>query len=506
MDEIVKRLLEDGVFVDHYYFDSDPRDCLSSDSHQPHLALQDLALRYPNHRLMIFSDGADLLNPISGMPHRWLELFTPWSERALFTPEDPVHWGFREWVLSSTGFLVLPANEVGLATFIETLHSGSISLPSGSQGLPSYPDVLQDQPTRWLEQYPPEPADMDNLCEELLRFLGDEGYFWLSACAVYPELHWELTLYLGNKLTDVYGHPLLTEERLLALARLPWLRHGSMPDWLRLRLIAALPKSQERDIRKILEKLLQTASQQSHTHDGFVLAIASKSPGLRWYSWPRLIPSFLRTSSTSGPLQDYVFVAFITGQKLTKLAVTVPTQLRRIIFRQGQKVLGVRPATALLMATIISFAAYTLVREQQPDISASQSRPGINFHIYFGPDSSEISADGMKTLDQIGEALTSEALTECCFRIEGHTDSAASASYNQQISQRRAQRVARYLVEKFSIDPERLTAVGLGESDPIATNQTEEGRRQNGRVTIVNLGYGAPQGNRINCDVPRLQR
>ena len=69
--------------------------------------------------------------------------------------------------------------------------------------------------------------------------------------------------------------------------------------------------------------------------------------------------------------------------------------------------------------------------------------------------------------------------------IEGHTDSNASDSYNLKLSQRRVDAVKQILIDKFGIESSRLNAIGYGESRPIATNATAEGRQQNRRVVAV---------------------
>lgn len=72
---------------------------------------------------------------------------------------------------------------------------------------------------------------------------------------------------------------------------------------------------------------------------------------------------------------------------------------------------------------------------------------------------------------------------ETHWKIEGHTDAVGSESYNMQLSRERANSVVQYLVDK-GVDRDRLELVPKGESDPIATNDTQEGRAMNRRVEI----------------------
>ncbi|MBI2800777.1 MAG: OmpA family protein [Gammaproteobacteria bacterium] len=68
--------------------------------------------------------------------------------------------------------------------------------------------------------------------------------------------------------------------------------------------------------------------------------------------------------------------------------------------------------------------------------------------------------------------------------VEGHTDSVGSDAYNQKLSERRAQAVVSYLTSK-GINAARLTSVGYGESRPVASNDTADGRAHNRRVDLV---------------------
>jgi outer membrane protein OmpA-like peptidoglycan-associated protein len=107
--------------------------------------------------------------------------------------------------------------------------------------------------------------------------------------------------------------------------------------------------------------------------------------------------------------------------------------------------------------------------------------------IQFAFNSAELRPEASIALDRLGKALTSPTLAPSCFQIKGHTDGVGSDSYNDRLSQRRAEAVRLYLTTHFSIEPERLDAVGLGKHQPIADNSTDEGRSKNRRVEIVNV-------------------
>jgi outer membrane protein OmpA-like peptidoglycan-associated protein len=86
-------------------------------------------------------------------------------------------------------------------------------------------------------------------------------------------------------------------------------------------------------------------------------------------------------------------------------------------------------------------------------------------------------------LTEVADALTKED-SESKIVVEGHTDSQGGASYNQDLSQRRAQSVRDYLVTR-GMASDRVTSEGFGLTRPIADNGSAEGRANNRRVEIV---------------------
>lgn len=95
----------------------------------------------------------------------------------------------------------------------------------------------------------------------------------------------------------------------------------------------------------------------------------------------------------------------------------------------------------------------------------------------------EISPIARNSLDQVAHALSEQPSTST-FQVEGYTDNSGSPQQNDQLAQERAKAVADHLVNS-GIDPSRIEVVSHGERDPVANNDTPEGRATNRRVEIV---------------------
>ena len=95
--------------------------------------------------------------------------------------------------------------------------------------------------------------------------------------------------------------------------------------------------------------------------------------------------------------------------------------------------------------------------------------------------SSKLAPNATRILGAIAETMRQSP--SFSIQINGHTDSVGAASYNRALSQKRAEAVRNYLIAT-GIEASRLKATGLGESNPIASNDTKEGRALNRRVEI----------------------
>lgn len=103
---------------------------------------------------------------------------------------------------------------------------------------------------------------------------------------------------------------------------------------------------------------------------------------------------------------------------------------------------------------------------------------GVN----FDHDKATLRADAYPILDQAVEGLKEWGNVKV--EVDGYTDSKGKDKYNQKLSQRRAEAVRNYLISK-GVAADRLTAKGFGETKPVASNKTAEGRFKNRRVELV---------------------
>ena len=123
--------------------------------------------------------------------------------------------------------------------------------------------------------------------------------------------------------------------------------------------------------------------------------------------------------------------------------------------------------------------------EREEIATIVKDKPKIDLEINFDYNSADISAKSLSSVQALGRALTNPDLKGSTFIVAGHTDAAGGEGYNQDLSERRADSIKKYLVDKFNIASSDLVTVGYGKtklkdpSNPLADI--------NRRVQVANM-------------------
>jgi outer membrane protein OmpA-like peptidoglycan-associated protein len=136
--------------------------------------------------------------------------------------------------------------------------------------------------------------------------------------------------------------------------------------------------------------------------------------------------------------------------------------------------------------SIRSRATRSLSNTEREEIAAiAKDKPNIDLEITFDYNSANISAKSLPSVQALGKALTSSDLKGSTFIVAGHTDAAGSDAYNQDLSERRADSIKRYLMDKYGIAGADLVTVGYGKSK--LKNPSQPLAEVNRRVQVVNM-------------------
>ena len=123
--------------------------------------------------------------------------------------------------------------------------------------------------------------------------------------------------------------------------------------------------------------------------------------------------------------------------------------------------------------------------EREQIASIAQTKPNIDLEITFDYNSATIGSKARPAVEALGKALSSDELKGSTFVVAGHTDGVGGEAYNQDLSERRADTIKRYLTEKYGLAAADLVTVGYGKSKPKdAAKPLDPANR---RVQVINM-------------------
>jgi outer membrane protein OmpA-like peptidoglycan-associated protein len=123
--------------------------------------------------------------------------------------------------------------------------------------------------------------------------------------------------------------------------------------------------------------------------------------------------------------------------------------------------------------------------EREEIATFAKDKPNIDLEINFDYNSADISAKSLPSVQALGRALTNPDLKGSTFLVAGYTDAAGGEAYNQDLSERRADSIKHFLVDKFGIAGTDLVTVGYGKTK--LKDPSQPMAEANRRVQVVNM-------------------
>jgi len=175
--------------------------------------------------------------------------------------------------------------------------------------------------------------------------------------------------------------------------------------------------------------------------------------------------------------EDQILRALVSEKKPLTRGLSVAPQL-------------VDPAAAAAEGQIVHKMRGRLTRslsvsEREEIADLVKDKPKIDLEITFDYNSAEISSKSLPSVQALGRALSNSDLKGSTFVVAGHTDATGGEAYNQDLSERRADSIKRYLIDKYGINSSDLVTVGYGRSKLKDPNQPMA--EANRRVQVVNM-------------------
>ncbi len=326
-NRIYQDLRDNEVYVERFFYEGDPRICWNEHQHTG-IGIAQLAAKYSDYRLLLFGNASRLINPRTGQIQQWAEVFDTWHHKAIFTPSPRAAWQHEELLLAEE-FIVLPSNVEGIIQAVNQFETGKRS------------DLLLQQ-TPNLRQKQSIHIDETQPLVSLKQHFDEPIIQWIAACAIYPELNWDLTLHIGE-LLSTEENDLLRLENLLSISQLEWFQLVEMPDEVRAELLAYLPENITQYIRtSIIELLKQNPPPpDSHAYDDYRMQLLVQELLLTPDQRQKQKEQELVALSQAVIEQDFTILKYLDRHK-SKLDFLIPNDFKSTFFKRGHAFFGLR--------------------------------------------------------------------------------------------------------------------------------------------------------------------
>src|SRR5262245_60144921 len=176
----------------------------------------------------------------------------------------------------------------------------------------------------------------------------------------------------------------------------------------------------------------------------------------------------------------------VSEDQILKALTPAKKPLTRGLSVGGSAAPAANPAESKFVSSVRGRATRSLSASEREEIAAIvQDKPKIDLEITFDYNSADISAKSIPSVQALGRALSNAELKGSTFVVAGHTDAAGGEEYNQALSERRADAIKKYLIDKYGIAGSDLVTVGYGKSK--LKDPSQPLAEANRRVQVVNM-------------------
>ncbi len=329
-DALYEAFKAQEVEVARFFFDSDVRVCFN-EMYPNGISISEIQLKYYNSRLVIIGTGVQLLSPLSGKLAKWTEIFEQWRIRALLTPKPLKLWGYDEKQLA-TLFITLPATLDSLSFWIDELDAGADSR------FDTWRTKVNDAPNAPIE---PDAADPIPI---LQMYFEKDVIEWIAACAIYPSLHFDLTLWFGQHLSNK-DKKLCTYQNLSQIFRLSWFVSGEMPKASRVALLDWFEKTDGTTLTNLRAALAFELGKNPPPKDSAVFEQFRMNMALNeWLSTSdkekkKNLEHDIADQLANGSELDVTVIKYLQKPR-TRLDFFVPNQWKKFVHPCGYAALG----------------------------------------------------------------------------------------------------------------------------------------------------------------------
>jgi len=350
---------ENEVLIERFYFGSDIRLCWN-EKYTNGVQLRSLYQLYPETNLIIIGAGYQLLSPLTGRIAEWTKVFSQWRNKAVLTSVPHLEWGRREEEIKRK-FGLVPATLQGLAFTIDQMDS------SVNPDFNSWGKTVHDSSAISISLE-------TNAVNELSLYYPPKLLLWIASCAVYPNLHWDLTLQLGE-LLSTENDSLLSVSNITQINRLNWFREGMIPAKARTNLINWLEKRNQKllqEVRSTIDSILRKnpPPMESTAYEDYLMQrnlnewlICTDS------KQKKRLEQEITNQLEAGIEPDITIIKYLNRSQ-TPLDFLVPKKWRKYVYNGGYKGLGLKDISKdLLWALPAWFFLIGLTWWIQPEIN-----------------------------------------------------------------------------------------------------------------------------------------